>query len=146
MNREIIDALKRYIGMGDTDANLKQRLMTKLNMASEQVDSYLAAAHAELPQAALLVPAELKAKPNWVRWKLEQVNERLTKVPYQINGSKASSTNPVTWNTYEAVIAGAAIDETQGVGVVTDDTFSGFDLDGCRNPANGEITEWAKRK
>jgi hypothetical protein len=29
------------------------------------------------------VPAQLKQKPNWVRWKLEEVNGRLTKIPYQ---------------------------------------------------------------
>jgi hypothetical protein len=91
-----------------------------------------------------LAPAELKAKPNWVRWKLETVNGHLTKVPYQLNHSKASSTNPKTWNTYEAVITGAVIDETQGVGIMTDGSFIGFDLDGCRNPQTGEITSWAK--
>src|SRR5258707_14493424 len=47
-----------------------------------------------------LVPAELKAKPNWVRWKLESVNRRLTKIPYQLNGNKASSTDNATWKSY----------------------------------------------
>ena len=92
-----------------------------------------------------LVPAELKAKPNWVRWKLETVGGRLTKVPYQLNGSKASSTDPTTWNPFERIINGALIDETQGVGIMTDSSFVGFDLDGCRNPLTGEIKEWAQR-
>jgi putative DNA primase/helicase len=92
-----------------------------------------------------LVPSELKAKPNWVRWKLETIHGRPTKVPYQLNGNKASSTDSATWNTYEAIVNGAVINETQGVGIMTDGSFVGFDLDGCRNPATGEIAEWARR-
>ncbi|PYU02462.1 MAG: hypothetical protein DMG38_00230 [Acidobacteria bacterium] len=92
-----------------------------------------------------LVPIELKQKPNWVRWKLEQADGRLTKVPYQLNGTKASSTDPATWNKYEDVVNNAVISEAEGVGIMTDGSFVGFDLDGCRNPATGEITEWAQR-
>lgn len=33
----------------------------------------------------------------WVNWRLEEVNGKLTKVPYMKNGRKASSTNPKTW-------------------------------------------------
>lgn len=91
------------------------------------------------------VPAELKAKRNWVRWKLEAVDGRLTKVPYQLNGKKASSTDPSTWNTYEAIVNGAVLSGSQGIGIMTDGTFVGFDLDGCRNPVTGEIKPWAKR-
>jgi hypothetical protein len=99
------------------------------------------------PDAGLLplVPAELKAKQNWVRWRLETVNGRLTKVPYQLNGNKASSTDKSTWNSYENVVANAVINDREGVGVMTDGTWIGFDLDGCRNPETGEIAPWAKR-
>jgi hypothetical protein len=76
------------------------------------------------------IPAELKAKPNWVRWQLEPVNGRLTKVPYQLSGNKASSTDQTTWTTYENIATGAVVNETQGVGIMTDGTFIGFDLDG----------------
>lgn len=89
------------------------------------------------------VPAELKAKPNWVRWKLENVNGRLTKVPYQLNGSKAASNNPQTWSTFDTIIKDAVIDDCQGIGIVCDGGFIGFDLDGCRNPQTTEIAPWA---
>jgi putative DNA primase/helicase len=92
-----------------------------------------------------LVPAELKTKPNWVRWKLEIVNGRLSKVPYQLNGNKASSTDRATWNSYGNIISGAVINDHEGVGVMTDGTWIGFDLDGCRNPESGEIASWARR-
>lgn len=92
-----------------------------------------------------LVPAELKAKPNWVRWVLEpDKNGNLTKPPYQLNGDKASYTDPSTWNTFEAVTKGV-ISNTQGVGICLDENFIAFDLDGCRNPETGEFTDWAKR-
>jgi putative DNA primase/helicase len=98
------------------------------------------------PDAPLrLVPTELKAKPNWVRWKLEAVNGRLTKVPYQLNGYKASCADTATWNSYENIIADAVITDREGVGVMTDGTWIGFDLDGCRNPETSEIAPWAKR-
>src|SRR5579862_1113394 len=91
------------------------------------------------------VPAEMKVKPNWVRWNLEEVGGRLTKVPYQLNGNKASSTDSSTWATYKNVANNFMLDETQGLGIVCDGSFIGFDLDGCRNPETGEITAWAKR-
>jgi len=108
-------------------------LVRKIYKAQEQADP--------LP----FVPAELKQKPNWVRWKLETVNERLTKVPYQLNGSKAASNNTETWTTFEKITKDAVIDDTQGIGIMTDGSFIGFDLDGCRNPATGEIKQWAQR-
>ncbi len=89
------------------------------------------------------VPIQLKQKKNWVRWKLEEINGRLTKIPYQLNGSKASSTNPETWNTFDSIVKGAAIDRTQGIGIMTDGSFIGFDLDGCLNPQTGELAPWA---
>ena len=48
MNAEILEALRKYIGMGDTDANLKSRLMDKMNLTGEDADSYLAKAHADI--------------------------------------------------------------------------------------------------
>jgi hypothetical protein len=93
------------------------------------------------------VPPIFKHTPNWLRWRLENVDGRDTKVPYQVNGSKASSTNPATWTDYHTAVAGWTIDSTQGVGFALTKELGiiGFDLDGCRNPATGEITEWAKR-
>lgn len=91
------------------------------------------------------VPKQFKQKKNWVRWKLEEVNGRLTKIPYQLSGSKASSTNPETWNTYSNIIQGAVVDKTQGIGIMTDGTFIGFDLDGCLNPQTGELATWAQK-
>jgi putative DNA primase/helicase len=65
-------------------------------------------------------------------------------IPYQTNGSKASATDPSTWNTFE-IAKGAVSSNAGGIGIVTDGSFIGFDLDGCRNPETNEIKEWAQR-
>lgn len=44
----------------------------------------------------------LSDKRNWILWKLETVNGRLSKVPYSAKYyGKASSTNPRTWTTFQ---------------------------------------------
>lgn len=41
------------------------------------------------------------AQKRWVNWKLETRKGKITKLPYQLNGKLASSTNPATWATYQ---------------------------------------------
>lgn len=95
--------------------------------------------HDPLPE----VPAVMKAKRQWVRWRLETVNTKPTKVPYQVNGEKASSSDPSTWTEYQTAVTGAIINTEQGVGFMFTGGFAGIDLDGSRNPKTGEITPWA---
>ena len=97
------------------------------------------------PMPAL--PAELKKLRRWVRWRLEAgANGKPTKVPYQVNGYKADSTNPSTWSTYQEVVAGQTINDNGGVGfVVNGDGYTGIDLDGCRNKETGDLTDWAEQ-
>jgi hypothetical protein len=91
--------------------------------------------------------APLISKNNWVLWKLEIVKNKPTKVPYQPNGRKASTTNPATWSSYAAVIA--ALDShvgSDGIGfVLTDTDFAAFDLDKCRDKETGILQPWSKR-
>ena len=89
------------------------------------------------------VPVFLKTKHQWVLWKLEEVNGKLTKVPYQVNGKKASSTNPDTWTDYQTAVTCATINSKGGIGFVVNDDVIGIDIDGCRDPKTGEIAEWA---
>ena len=92
------------------------------------------------------VPRTLKQLRQWVRWRLETVSGKPTKVPYQVNGKKASSTDPNTWVDYRTAVTGATINASGGVGfVVNGDGIFGIDLDGCRNPKTGEVAEWAER-
>ena len=108
---------------------------------------YKAQDRAERSDPLPLVPAIFKQTPNWLRWRLENVDGRDTKVPYQVNGSKASSTNPATWTDYRTAASEWTIDRTRGVGFALTKELGviGFDLDGSLNPQNGEIALWAKR-
>jgi hypothetical protein len=90
------------------------------------------------------VPSFLKNIPNWIRWQLEVVNGRPTKVPYRVDGRKAASTRPGDWVDYQSAVTRATIDSNGGVGFVVNRGIVGFDLDGCRNPKTGEITSWAQ--
>ena len=81
------------------------------------------------------IPSELKALPRWVCWR----NEQGRKVPYDANAlnSRASSTDPQTWATFEQ--AQIAYNEREGdndaftgVGIVLDgDGLAGVDIDHC---------------
>ena len=48
-------------------------------------------------------PETLKSMRNWCAWKLEQRKDNITKVPYQINGIRASSTDRDTWDSFDNV-------------------------------------------
>lgn len=80
----------------------------------------------------------------WVLWKLQLKDgvpkkdkyerEDYTKIPYQINGKKASSINPNTWTSYINVIeAYENSGDYDGVAFVLseNDNFIGIDLDEC---------------
>jgi len=47
------------------------------------------------------IPVELKKIPRWLLWRYVEMGEgetkRLSKMPLQVNGSAASSTNPKHW-------------------------------------------------
>lgn len=58
------------------------------------------------------------AQKRWVNWKLETRKGKTTKLPYQINGKLASSTNPATWSTYKD-----AKDTADNVGIVLHDSL-----------------------
>ncbi|MED0665676.1 phage/plasmid primase, P4 family [Bacillus badius] len=102
-------------------------------------------------------PAELTERRQWVLWKLEPVIDektgkqkidektgkpKFTKVPYQINGRKAGSTDPQSWTSYNAALKHSH--KYNGVGYVLTDTdpYTVIDLDDCI--INGEIQPEAK--
>lgn len=85
----------------------------------------------------------MKAKRQWVCWKTIQ-RDRPTKVPLQETGIAASSTNPETWTGFEEAFAASG--KFDGIGFVfgPDRDMFGIDLDGCRDPQTGKVTEWAR--
>ncbi|SHI87295.1 putative DNA primase/helicase [Dethiosulfatibacter aminovorans DSM 17477] len=77
------------------------------------------------------IPEELKMRPQWVLWKLETVKGKETKIPYQINGWKASTTRPRDWTTFEKALVALNNWKYSGLGFVFsgDDPYIGVDLD-----------------
>jgi putative DNA primase/helicase len=97
-----------------------------------------------LPEA---IPDELKARPQWVCWRYAMGSKnRWTKHPYNpCTGRKASSTDLLTWSSFDEVFEAYVAGDYDGVGFVfcSGDPYTGVDLDGCRDPKSGEVKPWA---
>ncbi len=92
------------------------------------------------------IPEELRRRPQWVVWKLEKRDGKLTKMPYIAGGvGKASSTDSLTWRSFEEAVQALETGRYNGIGFVfsSGDPYAGVDLDGCRDPETGEIEDWA---
>jgi len=94
------------------------------------------------------VPDSLTELDRWIVCRYEHCDGgKPTKVPYQINGSHASSTVPKTWCSWdEALNAWQEQPERwSGIGFVfsPDDPFFGIDLDQCLDGA-GKLKPWAQ--
>jgi hypothetical protein len=89
--------------------------------------------------------APLIARNNWVNFNFVWKNNKWTKPLYRPSGVLASSTDPTTWSTYDAVIAAYDRGGFDGIGFVLEDDIGGFDLDDCRSLETGLIHPWAAR-
>jgi putative DNA primase/helicase len=89
------------------------------------------------------IPEELRVRPQWVVWKA--VGDKLDKVPYSArSGRRASSTDLLTWSTFQEALEAYENSEYAGLGFVfsSADPYTGIDLDNCVDE-NGEIALWA---
>jgi hypothetical protein len=100
-----------------------------------------------------LLPAELQPLRRWVLWRLELKQGRAgqlrwAKVPYSAalgaeeRRNRACSDDPHTWCRLEEVLC--HLRHFDGLGVMLGGGLSGIDLDKCRDPATGDITEAAR--
>src|SRR5215204_2155351 len=96
------------------------------------------------------IPEELTERPQWVCWRLEEREGEPTKVLYTPGTrSRASSTDLMTWRTFEDALEAYEAREPMaydGIGFVfcSADPFVGIDLDDCRDPESGEVAPWAQ--
>lgn len=102
------------------------------------------------PPAIEHIPEQLTERPQWVCYRLEERQGKLTKVPYTPGTlRRASSTDLMTWRTFEEALAAYEAGEPpyDGIGFVfcSADPFVGIDLDDCRNPETGEIEPKAQK-
>ena len=89
------------------------------------------------------IPEELRVRPQWVVWKA--VGDKPDKVPYSVStGRRASSTDLLTWSTFQEALEAYENGEYDGVGFVfsSADPYTGIDLDNCVDE-DGEIALWA---
>ena len=88
------------------------------------------------------IPAELRALPRWVNWKLVKRDGKLTKIPVNPHtGRNAAADDPATWASFEDARKRLGIDpELAGLGFLFNgDGIAGVDLDHVLNDA-GTIT------
>jgi hypothetical protein len=95
------------------------------------------------------IPDRLSSRAQWICYRIKQRDDKPTKIPVNPhNGGFASSTDPETWSRlHEAQqYHNLRSTNTDGIGFVftEDETFVGVDLDDCRDPGTGELTEWAE--
>jgi putative DNA primase/helicase len=96
-----------------------------------------------LPIRTENIPQELKARPQWVVWKA--VGAKPDKVPYSPRtGRRASSTDILTWSTFQEALEAYENGDYAGLGFVfsSADPYTGIDLDDCVDE-DGEIALWA---
>ena len=96
----------------------------------------------------LAIPVELRELRQWVCWRLETVKGRETKVPYTPRGRKASATDPATWSSFEECCQALKEGRFSGIGFVfaKGGPYTGIDLDHHRDPATGQLDEFAAQQ
>jgi primase-polymerase (primpol)-like protein len=87
------------------------------------------------------VPEQLRAADRWMRFRLVPRAGKTTKVPTQVNGRNAKSTDPSTWSSYSEAAASTV---GAGLGFALGDGFACLDLDQCVAP-DGMLSNLAQR-
>lgn len=95
----------------------------------------------------ITIPKELeplKARKQWVLWRLEERKGKTTKPPYSaVTGQMAESNNPATWATFEQVQKVLEMDVNGffgGIGIMFGNGLFGVDIDHCVDPL-GRISD-----
>ncbi len=95
-------------------------------------------------------PEELREQPQWIVWRWANRDGKLQKWPTDPRSGavNASDKDPDLWMSFaDAVsVARSGVHDICGVGFCFSDglPYCGVDLDDCRDPATGEIQEWAR--
>ena len=92
-------------------------------------------------------PPDMLALRRYVVWRYEERVGKSAKIPHVADGTgaRASSTDPVTWRSFEAAARVFLVGGYDGVGFVFSpgDPYAGVDLDNCRDPESAALDAWA---
>lgn len=94
----------------------------------------------------LNLPAEMKAIPNWLVWRLEdRGGAKPGKKPYSAHGGVANVADPSTFSTFDEAVRAFQSGNYAGIGFVfTGTPFVGIDIDGCYDE-QGKLLEDANQ-
>ena len=101
-----------------------------------------------LPPTADALPDTLLTHDQWVCWRIQQRNDKQTKVPIIPDTTQfASTTDPETWRAFQTARQAVTTTPVDGLGFVftAADPLIGVDLDDCRDPDAGEPAAWASQ-
>ena len=95
------------------------------------------------------IPQDLQAMDRWVLWKNVQRSKPngdkvWAKMPLSAKGGAGSSTDSATWVSFGAAVDEYLLGDYDGIGIVLGGTLHGIDLDDCRDPVTGSLSELAK--
>jgi primase-polymerase (primpol)-like protein len=90
------------------------------------------------------IPADLKQRDQWVVWRYEKRGGKVTKPPINaLTGGLASVSDRNTWTSFHKAVDAYTNNGYKGIGFVLSksDPYFGIDLDGCIDPATGEVND-----
>lgn len=90
------------------------------------------------------IPLALRQLNRWVLWKTVARDGKPTKIPYSVGGSPAKANDPDTWASFDDIVKKLDGFDGPGFEFLSTDGLCGVDLDGCRNPESGQISDWAR--
>lgn len=90
------------------------------------------------------IPKQLAERNQWIVWKNQVRDGESTKIPYNpATGEAASTADNSTWTDLETACESYRERSFDGIGFVfsEEDSFTGIDLDHCRDPDTGQLDE-----
>lgn len=104
---------------------------------------------ARMPILEQSIPDQLAVLDRWLGWDWRWGRDKWDKPPVNVRGGDGSSTDPATWTDLPTALAAAEAEEIDGIGIALGEVvdglvLSGIDVDDCRDPETGELSDDAR--
>ena len=95
------------------------------------------------------IPKDLQAMDRWVLWKNVQRTKSngekvWAKMPLSAKGGAGSSADEDTWVSFGVAVDEYLLGDYDGIGIMLGGTLHGIDLDDCRDPVTGVLSDLAQ--